>query len=181
MSAIRTKAWIAAAGLVVLAACGENLLSGLNEGCPYGIGLGAPPCDCESWTWQLRPFATDYHELPVLTPDRSVSPPVADVAVGQRFQVVLAIANESPERCNQGYGSGAVQSTNPPVVAFVGNGNHHSWRIFVAVAPGTASLEAVDLRIASGARTSVPLTVCREPDGPNDCPSRVPLVIRVVP
>jgi hypothetical protein len=152
-----------------------------NDSCPAGIGLGAPPCDCTSWTWQLRPFPSDYQGLPELTPDRSVSPPVASVTVGQRLQVVLTITDEQPRGCNQGYGGGTVRSTDPSVLAFEGNGNHSSWRIFLAQAPGTASLEAVDLRTPSGGRTQIPLTVCRQPEGPNDCPNRAPLLIRVVP
>ncbi len=46
---------------------------------------------------------------------------------------------------------------------------------------GEASLEAVNLRTPSGGTVNVPLTVCRQPGAPANCPNPVPLVIRVVP
>jgi len=180
------RAWRRAAiltvgcGLAGLAGCGD-ILERADESCPGGIGLGNPPCDCTSWTWLLVP-SLDYGGLPALAPDRSVSPPLADVAVGQRFQVALSAVNRRPGACNQGYGSGTVQSTDPSVVAFEGKGDNHSWSIFAGVAPGRASLEAVGLRTPSGGLETVSLTVCSEPDAPSGgCPNRVPLVIRVVP
>jgi hypothetical protein len=168
-------------GLVVALGC-VDILEKLDESCPGGIGLGDPPCDCMSWTWRLSPFSTDYEDIPALEPDWSTSPPLADVTVGRRFQVVLSAVDTRPGACNQGYGGGTVRSTDPSVLAFESKGNHHSWSIFVGVAPGRASLEAVGLRTPSGGRETAPLTVCSEPNIPSEtCTNRIPLVIRVVP
>jgi hypothetical protein len=175
-------AWPAVFGLVVLAAGCVDIVDMIDESCPGGIGLGDPPCDCTYWRWILTPLSTDYENHPALAPDWSVSPPRADVSVGQRFQVALWAVDTRPGACNQGYGSGTVRSTDPSVLAFEGAGAHHSWSVFVGTTPGTASLEAMHLRTPSGGRESVPLTVCSDPDAPaRTCPNRVTLLIRVVP
>jgi len=121
-------------------------------------------------------------DLTPVAPDWSVSPPRADVRVGQRFQVVQTAIDRRPNGCNQGYGRGTVRSTDPSVLDFEGPGAHVYWSIFVGGAPGDATLEAVELPTPSGGRTTAPLTVCSQPDAPElTCPNRVSLAIRVIP
>ena len=124
---------------------------------------------------------TPYPEVTVLTPDWSVSPPVAEIGVEKRFVVALAALNRYPEGCNQGTGRGLVRSTDPSVVTLVGDSNQLLWW-FAGAAPGEATLEGFDVRTPSGQSQMVPLTVCSGPDGDElTCPRRAPLVIRVVP
>jgi hypothetical protein len=163
--------------LVVLSACGGG---GIGGGCGGGApGLPAAPCPvtCTSWTNQVRPYLLGPDFL-ALAPDWSKSPPMADVKVAQRFRVTVGTVDLHPTDCNQGLDSPQLsyRSTDPAVVAVVGPA------LFEGVAPGTAHVMVDNLKKPSGSSESAELTVCSEANAPEiTCPTRVPLVIRVIP
>jgi hypothetical protein len=107
-----------------------------------------------------------------------MSPPRADIKVGQRFNVVVGRLDTRPAECNRGFDSpqASGRSTDPAVVAAV------SSVTFEGVAPGTARVLLDNLKTPSGGTESVELTVCSQANAPEvTCPTRVGLVIRVVP
>jgi hypothetical protein len=113
-----------------------------------------------------------------LAPDWSMSPPMATIEVGQRFRVTVGIVDSRPAGCTYGFQSPQMsyRSTDAAVVAAVGPA------LFEGVAPGTARVVVDNLTTPSGRTETVELTVCSQASAPEiTCPSRVPLVIRVVP
>jgi hypothetical protein len=173
----RRAKWVVALALAIPSACGG---AGGGQECGYGApGLPTTPCeiDCRSWTNQVRPYLLGSDFL-ALAPDWSVSPPRADIKVGQRFRVTVGRVELSPAACNHGFESPQMsyRSSQPTVVAVVGSG------LFEGVGPGTASVIVDNLRVPSGRTENLELTVCSQASAPEiTCPSRVPLVIRVVP
>jgi hypothetical protein len=169
--------WMTALALAVLSGCGGG---GGGGDCGGGAwGLPPVPCEvtCTSWTNQVRPSSLG-SGLFGLAPDWSMSPPRADIKVGQRFNVTVGRLDTRPADCNRGFDSPQMsgRSTDPAVVAVVGVG------LFEGVAPGTARVMLDNLKIPSGGAESVELTVCSQANAPEvTCPSRVGLVIRVVP
>jgi len=157
-----------------------------NNGPDCGPDVGAPglpanecEIDCSQWVNQVRPFALGTDFL-ALAPDWSVSPPTADVKVGRRFRITTGVINTSPSGCNHGFdGPQSYRSTEPTVVAVVGPA------LFEGVAPGTTMVVVDGMRLPSGRTETVHLTVCSQPTPTGaaevTCPTRVPLVIRVVP
>ena len=93
--------WLLALALAVPSACG-----GAGGGRECGYGAPGPACeiDCRSWTHQVRPYLLG-SEVLALAPDWSVSPPSADIRVGQRFRVTVDIVDLNPPNCNHGYDS----------------------------------------------------------------------------
>lgn len=173
----RRRQGLTALALAVLSACGGG---GGGSNCGHGApGLPVSECEvaCSYWANQVRPYVlgTDFLGL---APDWSLSPPRADVKVGQRFRVTVGRVDLRPADCNSGFDSPQMsyRSTEPAVVAVVGAA------LFEAVAPGTAGVMVDNLRAPSGGAETVPLTVCTQANAPEiTCPTRVPLVIRVVP
>lgn len=169
--------WPVGLGLAFLSACGG---AGGGKDCGFGApGLPAQECEvnCTHWSNQVRPYLLGSDFLG-LVPDWSVSPPRADVKVGQRFRVTFGVVDLRPGDCNSGYLSPQMsyRSTAPTVVAVVGAA------LFEGIAPGTARVAVDNLKAPSGGTETVELTVCSQAGAPETtCPSRVPLVIRVVP
>jgi hypothetical protein len=162
--------------LAVLPACGGGGYGGGCGGGAPGLPAGTCPVTCASWTNQVRPYLLGSDFL-ALAPDWSMSPPRADIKVGQRFRVTTAAVDTRPADCNQGLDSPlSYRSTDPAVVAVVGPA------LFEGATPGTARVIVDNFRTPSGATESVELTVCSQANAPEiTCPSRVSLVIRVTP
>lgn len=169
--------WLPALVLAVLPACGGG---GGGGNCGHGApGLPAGECevDCTCWANQVRPYLLGSDFLG-LAPDWSMSPPRADIKVGQRFRVTVGRVDLSPADCNSGFDSPQMsyRSTDPAVVLVVGPA------LLEGVAPGTARVMVDNLKTPSGRAESVELSVCSQADAPEiTCPIRIPLSIRVVP
>jgi hypothetical protein len=163
--------------LAALPACGGGGIAGGCGGGAPGLPAGSCPVSCTSWTNQVRPYSLGSDSL-ALAPNWSMSPAMADIRLGQRFRVSVGTVDLRPADCNQGLDSPQLsyRSTNPPVVAVVGPA------LFEGVASGIAHVMVDNLKVPSGGTESVELTVCSQANAPEiTCPTRVPLVIRVVP
>jgi hypothetical protein len=176
---------VALAAVVVWAgACGGGGSSDQGE-CSPGIGLGAPPCTCESWTNYVRPSTCS--DCATLTPDLSTSPVRATVRVGQAIMVGSGVENGRPEGCNEGGWNNRPTWTasNPSVLGLEATAPaSFSTATFRAIAPGTSTVTAEDLVTPAGRSERVGLTVCTQEvmaGLQSRCLQRVPLEIRVVP
>jgi len=172
----RTAVFVLAVGLGALSGCGPESVGGGGDECGEGVlGLGTTPCKvpCASWTNQVRPEELGTARF-ALDPDWSASPPVAEVAVDQIFRVTIGRINTQPSGCNTFDGGISYRSSDPMVLSTGPPG------AYVGAGPGTARV-IVDLGAPAGRTEAVELTVCSEPDlSEIHCPTRVPLVIRVV-
>ena len=174
MRSIQTRAWLLGVALAVTGGC-----RGSDDECVPSegfFGKGATYCDvsCVSWTNLVRPGGLGTGRFD-LSPDYSVSPPRAVIAVGQGFHARVLGRDLQPSGCNSFLdGPFTYRSTDDAVLAYNGT-------IYEGIEPGTARV-IVDMPTPSGGIETVELTVCRQPDDdPYACPDRVPLNIRVVP
>jgi hypothetical protein len=141
------------------------------------MGLPATPCEveCQYWTNQVRPEMLGTERF-ALAPDRSTSPPQARIKVGERFRVTVGRLDLRPADCTTATDGPLSYRSSDNTVLRSALGN-----VYEGVAPGTARV-IVDVRVPSGRTEPVELTVCSEPSAdPVHCPTRVPLLIAVVP
>jgi hypothetical protein len=166
-------------------ACGGGARNPAGDECGYGIGLGAPPCTCASWTNYVGPSTCS--ECARLEPDLSASPARATVRVGEAVMVGSSVENGRPEHCNQGGWNNRPTWTasDPSVLRLEATAPaSFSTATFRAIAPGTSTVSAEDLVTPTGQVERVGLTTCTRTVSAglwSECAGRVPLEIRVVP
>lgn len=175
--------------LLALAGCaggGDSNTAGAS--CGTGIGLGAPPCACQSWAFKLEPWkGCCCSECVAVDPDLSRTPARLTLPVGQRFMVAVTIENEQPDQCNQGWSTvpTAWTASIPSVLQFQSAAPASvTTAVFAATAPGTSTIVAEGLRLATRETPSVGLSACAEARTTllsYECLRRVPVEVVVVP
>jgi hypothetical protein len=177
---------VAGFALLLAGACGGSPGAG-SEGCPLGIGLGAPPCACTSWTPYVGPGPSLCSGCAEIVPDLSTVPARATIHVGQKVMVGSSIYGEQPEGCNQGGWNSRPTWTasNPAVLRLVETEPAgFSTATFLATAPGVSTALAEDLVAPGGVVQRVGLSACTQTVTTgltNRCVGRTPLDIHVLP
>lgn len=169
-------------GVAAAVAVAGSLLASCGVGSPAGDGcqrIGLHIVDCGPCTsWQ------NVIEARGLQGEQMGQAARATVKVGARVDVWAVREDVRPTSCS-GAGHGAEpqwSSTNPAVLRLESTlplaGQPAA--LFVAVAPGAATVVANGLPTPSGRPESVTLTMCTSGSALT-CPNRVPLEIAVVP
>jgi len=152
-------------------------------------GGGASSCapeivPCESWETFVHPPGNSRTQGEVqIVPDRSVTPPRADLAVGSRFHARLGVRFEVPEHCRMGaLGDGIRWRVTDGAVLQVESVDSDQYgAMLIALGPGTARVVAENLALPGRGVGHAELTVCREPGASVLFCSLVPLDIHVTP
>ena len=171
--------------LVLGSSCGGQQRTA--DACPSGgLGLGAPPCTCTSWTNYVGPAACGGPGCVQLRPDLSTMPARAVVKVGDRLGAGSGHNGTQPEGCNEGNWNNRPtwSPTDPSVLKFDSvqpPTSTFSVAQFMALAPGVATVAVEDVLTPSGQAERVRLTACSQETALGACTSRVPLDIVVVP
>ena len=171
--------------LVLGSSCGGQQRTA--DACPSsGLGLGATPCTCTSWTNWVGPAACGGPGCVQLRPDLSTVPARAVVKVGDRLGAGSGHNGTQPEGCNEGNWNNRPtwSPTDPSVLKFDSvqpPTSTFSVAQFMALAPGVATVAVEDVLTPSGQAERVRLTACSQETALGACTSRVPLDIVVVP
>jgi hypothetical protein len=166
-----------AAALVVLSALSAGCGSPAGDSCQR-YGLHIVDCGpCTSWVNVI--------ESTSLQGIQAGARASATVRVGARFQVSTLRSDARPQNCSGAGGRAEPQwiSTNPEALQLettLPPASQFS-AIFVAIAPGSATVVANGMLKPSGQLESVSLTTCTSRTPLGECPNRLPLEIVVVP
>ncbi len=179
--------------LVALAGCGGGSGGGGDSttaaSCGMGFGPGpAPSCGCQSWAYALQVWkGCCCSDCVSVEPDLSRSPARLTLRVGQRFMVAVTVADEQPDRCNTGWSTvpTAWTASIPAVLQFQSAAPASvTTAVFAATAPGTATIIAEGLRVATRETPPVGLSACVEERTSlltYECLRRVPVEVVVLP